>query len=462
MKKSILLLIVLMFGLSININAQNSNENLPEYYWTDLVTSQPEGYVVDGNGDVLITTAEGMAWLISTVNGLNGQDANDYEDVVIRLENDIDISGNIWTSIGTENNPFKGIFDGQGFDINGIYMNNAEEGRNYGLFGYINNAVIKDLVLGKGTIVGYEECGGIACFADNMSLIDRCIVKTTMEYSHNSGGVVGINRDSKISNSTLMSEMFSTAETYVGGIVGQNISANADAIIENCFATSMFGSSYSTFFAAGIAARNISEGNDYKAIIRNCYSAPISMYGELCGGIVGYNSENSLIENSYCKNSSDYALCGENHGEIVNCSVFSSSDMEFINMVEVFGTETYYLLDALNIWVDNYSEGEYLSWVVGDVNINYGYPYFVENIDNIAEISNDIISIYPNPTENNITIEAEDIIQIEVYNTLGQMVARIGAEGNSVELDMSDYSDGIYLIKTVSKEGSTVSRVVKM
>ena len=118
MKRSILLFIVLMFGL--NINAQNSNENLPEYYWTDLVTSQPEGYVVDGNGDVLITTAEGMAWLISTVNGLNGQDANDYEDVVIRLENDIDISGNVWTSIGTENNPFKGIFDGQGFDINGI------------------------------------------------------------------------------------------------------------------------------------------------------------------------------------------------------------------------------------------------------------------------------------------------------------------------------------------------------
>ena len=40
-----------------------------------------------------------------------------------------------------DTNPFEGIFDGQGFDINGIYMNNAEEGRNYGLFGYINNAV---------------------------------------------------------------------------------------------------------------------------------------------------------------------------------------------------------------------------------------------------------------------------------------------------------------------------------
>ena len=118
---------------------------------------------------------------------------------------------------------------------------------------------------------------------------------------------------------------------------------------------------------------------------------------------------------------------------------------------------------------------EFLSWTDMDGNIlsteETYIVYMTENIqlianfseyDDIEEIDDSGTSIYPNPTENNITIEAEDIIQIEVYNTLGQMVARIGAEGNSVELDMSDYSDGIYLIKTVSKEGSTVSRVVKM
>ena len=118
---------------------------------------------------------------------------------------------------------------------------------------------------------------------------------------------------------------------------------------------------------------------------------------------------------------------------------------------------------------------EFLSWTDMDGNIlsteETYIVYMTENIqlianfseyDDIEEIDDSGTSIYPNPTENNITIEAEDIIQIEVYNTLGQMVARIGAEGNSVELDMSYYSDGIYLIKTVSKEGSTVSRVVKM
>ncbi len=427
--------------------------------WTDVVTEQPEGYVVDDNGNVSISTAEGMAWLISTVNGLNNQTANDYDNVVITLENDIDISNNTWVAIGTESCPFKGTFDGQGFAINGIYMRDAWEGENYGLFGFINNAIIMNLELGEGAIIGYENCGGIAYFADNNSLVNGCVVKTRMDFAHKSGGIVGVNRDSKISNCAFMPQTFSLSETYIGGIAGENISNDADAIIENCFATSMFGTSYATCYAAGIASKNVSTGNEYKAIIRNCYSAPISMYGAMCGGIAAYNSENSLIENSYCKNSSEYMLCPENHGQILNSTAFGS-DMIFIDPVEVFGTNIDNLLEALNAWGDNFEEGEYLRWITDDYNINYGYPLFAPNNDKIMESIIGHISIYPNPAEDNFIIEADDITQIEIYNTVGQMVERVDADDDSVEINVSAYNSGIYMMKITLNNGQTYTEKV--
>lgn len=139
-------------------------------HYNSSETSQPEGFVVNQDGNVTITNGEGLAWMISTVNGLNGQESNDYKDVVITLENDIYISGNAWVAIGTQENPFRGTFDGQGFSVQGIDIYDAYEGRNFGLFGYLDNAVIKNVTLGKGQIVGYEDCGGIAYKADTILL----------------------------------------------------------------------------------------------------------------------------------------------------------------------------------------------------------------------------------------------------------------------------------------------------
>ena len=115
----------LIIFLFLVLGMQSQEKYAVEASWTDVVTSQPEGFVVNEDGNVSITSGEGLAWLISAVNGLNGQEANNYEGRIISLENDIDISGNVWAAIGTQENPFKGTFDGQGFSINGIYMNDA-------------------------------------------------------------------------------------------------------------------------------------------------------------------------------------------------------------------------------------------------------------------------------------------------------------------------------------------------
>ena len=69
-----------------------TNRDLPEQYWVDIVTEQPEGYVVDENGDVHIYSAEALAWLSSVSNGLNGQQADDFEGRSIFLEDNIELA----------------------------------------------------------------------------------------------------------------------------------------------------------------------------------------------------------------------------------------------------------------------------------------------------------------------------------------------------------------------------------
>lgn len=419
-----------------------------ETSWTDVVTSQPEGYVVNEDGNVSITSGEGLAWLISIVNGLNGQESNDCKDITVTLENDVNIADHIWTAIGSDENPFRGIFNGQGFYIRGIKMNDAMEGRNFGLFGYLDNAVVKDVKLGKGQMFGYENCGGIAYIADNNTIIDKCVVKTEMAFCNYSGGIVGINKDSKISNCALISERFEGAMTCVGGIAGQNISTNADAIIENCYVSTVYISSYSTEYAGGIVGKNITEDENHKAIIRNCYAAPLNMYSH-SGGVAAYNSENSLIENSYYTivyGSNDYILCEENEGEITSSTLFNE-ELLLEENVEVYGEVVGLLLEALNKWVEN-SQGQYSSWCVME-DENYGYPtleFMVKDYTNMEEFPINSMLIYPNPAHDYIKIESERKSEIKVYSVKGQIVLKQNINEGVSTIDISNLNSGVYFI----------------
>ena len=368
-----------MFGLSININAQNSNENLPGYYWTDHVTEQPEGFDIDDNGNVSISTREGLAWLVSTVNGLNGQEPNDYEGLVVTLNDDLhDLDYYTWVPIGTSDNPFRGTFDGQNFIIDAIYMEDSEEGTNFGLFGTLDSAVIKRVTLGDRCIIySYENSGGIAYLADNNTIIDECYVSVNMSVNNTSGGIVCINRDSKISNCCFNPYRYEIDGSYNGGIAGQNISVNSDAIIENSYVVTPFLEDEYYSHTAGIVGKNITESNNHKAIIRNCYAVPLYLQGEGCSGITSYNSENSIIENCYTNR--DFDLCAENYGEIINCTVFDE-DLQFDEIIEVFDVSASELTTALNLWTNhNPYNGRYLSWKYISDAMNYGYPILYPN-----------------------------------------------------------------------------------
>ena len=71
-------------------------------------------------------------------------------------------------------------------------------------------------------------------------------------------------------------------------------------------------------------------------------------------------------------------------------------------------------------------------------------------------------TIYPNPTNGNIMISGNNISMVEVYNLCGQKVMSIEANANTVNVNMSALTTGVYMVKIVDGNGNaTVNKVVK-
>lgn len=72
------------------------------------------------------------------------------------------------------------------------------------------------------------------------------------------------------------------------------------------------------------------------------------------------------------------------------------------------------------------------------------------------------LKIYPNPTRNNLNINAEsDISLIEVYNSLGQKIITRTNSSNQLFVDLSNINSGVYFIKTYSGENIQFTKIIK-
>ncbi len=73
------------------------------------------------------------------------------------------------------------------------------------------------------------------------------------------------------------------------------------------------------------------------------------------------------------------------------------------------------------------------------------------------------ITIYPNPTNDFLNVEVEDIKTktIELINNLGQIVLKLKTEEKRTQLDISSLSNGIYFLKIQNQQAQKTFKVVK-
>ena len=214
------------------------------------------------------------------------------------LTDDVNLSayGN-WTPIGTINQPFEGVFDGQSHVVTGLKIDRAGEGYQ-GLFGYVSGtddkhrAQVKNVVVRDAQIRAWAEVGAV---------VGR--------YGQFTQGFVEPLENCAMIGGTIQGTSGSMGQSScVGGIVGR-----ACGEIQRCYATGdiigadnareyggIVGESFKTVnacYSTGSLSALGSYANDFGGIVGNAYDAVTNCYttGDITGSLNNAGTLGSIV-----------------------------------------------------------------------------------------------------------------------------------------------------------------------
>lgn len=207
--------------ISILAETDEFAEILEIYTIDDLVAFQKS--VNDGNN-----TYEGKT--VKLMNDISFDGSNSYVDITLK---DSLTSGQGFRPIGSTTSSFKGTFDGQGFEIQYLYMK-IEEGLG-GFFGIVRDGVIKNLTISGNIFIENKKSDEIGYYGAlvgscSNTIIENCNNKCTIKnktksFSGFCGGIVGNLYKSDIKNCLNIGNIdFEEVPAYspcVGGVVGR-------------------------------------------------------------------------------------------------------------------------------------------------------------------------------------------------------------------------------------------------
>ena len=285
-----------------------------------------------------ISTAEELAGLAALVNGTNVAPdrvvtyalANEGEasaeetvpvqesfaGVTVKLGGNIDLKNMNWAPIGyfvddknsTNDAPFKGVFDGQGYTIKNLYIN-APELNCVGLFGYAENSVFKNVTVENAKIAGYSQVATIVGRPYKGCTISNCHVTgnidLTAEFAYVGGiagyGYLDVDNCSVIADG--MGKLTAKEKNAVGGITAWLLENGSS--MTNCRAENLTLVGYSNI-------GGLTGFLHYDGVIDSCHAENINMIKTRKDGHPGigwasggwnYNADKpAVIKNSTFKN----------------------------------------------------------------------------------------------------------------------------------------------------------------
>jgi len=249
-------------------------------------------------------------------------------------------SGSGFVPIGNGSTHFTGSFNGQGFAIDGLYMNRPVTSY-IGLFGSASAATIQNLGVTNINFTGTGNVGGIAGYTVTSGTISNCYAT----------GTIAANND------------------YVGGLVGYNWKAN----ISRCYANVTVTVSGDRNYTGGLVGFNT------EAVIQDCYSrGDVSGYNYV-GGLVGSHTINTLIDKCYSIGNvtgtlNTGGLVGYNNSTVT--ASFWNSDIEAVGIGGGTTTGATGKTTAVMKTQSTFLDAGWSSaiWYM-DAGFNSGYPY---------------------------------------------------------------------------------------
>ena len=480
-QKSYILLVLLLLAGGLTTQAQNdkSNHVLPERYWVDIVTEQPEGYVVDDNGDVHLYSAEALAWLISVTNGLNGQETDDFDDKTICLEENIDLSAALWIPIAGKNtiiDGFKGCFDGKEHVIDGLTMTNGIS--NYwamGLFGKTSEATLSNIILKNSYYEAQSQSnseGGFLANKVHKSTIEHCFVECELHIHEGMSPFVYLCDSSVIYNCLVHVPLYRSSGwvTAILGIFAAMSSPTSHiyncasiieqmdwseycglvgmfnaGIIENCYAYIHEILNFPGYGGgSGLGPRNGITGSNMGEVY-NCYYNRIRNFDPAFSGYY-MQLDDSPGEGDNFYNTSPFVEEGRGHWKLTEEITFE---------LENGAVSTNDLLDALNFEVQLLNDEALLDWCDTGMGFDNRQLTVFCNFD-ITEIGENIannnpIAVYPNPTDGVLFVQTLRATSLpnqtyRITNLMGQTLLTGQIMAETQQIDVAALPEGVYFI----------------
>lgn len=285
------------------IQDPKNNSTVNTYYYTigEKVDADISWYK-DADNEFTLTNAAELFGLAQLVNG-----GTNFANKTVKLGEDIDLIGYIWTPIG-QSNAFSGTFDGKGHTIEDMSANVTSGYA--GLFGNVRGTVKNVQVTGSVTASGnVRAAGGIVGYSAG-GTVQNCLSKVNISAPQVNcpvGGVVGESSNKPNDNTASSTVNLCWNEGTVtggsdstGGIVGKN----SKGTVTNC---ANFGEVKGSSTAGGIVGRG-AVANSYN--LGDVTGAEGSAYG--ISSRAATNSYylcklNGAVEQKYIKDSSSEA-----------------------------------------------------------------------------------------------------------------------------------------------------------
>ena len=237
----------------------------------------PSSKPVDGVTYMIISTAEELAYFADQVTNKGQETLNARLVKHIRLnpDNMVDADGNLllpasslneWTPIGggTNSVKYKGIFDGNGFTISGMYVNKPAFER-AGFIGTLggtsasDSGFVRKLGIVNSYVVGSEQVGGIVG-RENRGKIGQVFNRGTYVKGKYAGGIVGYQVNGGVVGGAYNTGTIVSPTDRAAGIVGYKTD-DAGSLFR-CYNVG-FIIAPSSGVAAGISTKNNSKDSFY-------------------------------------------------------------------------------------------------------------------------------------------------------------------------------------------------------
>ena len=233
----------------------------------------------------------------------------------------------VWTPIGTDSFNFRGVFDGNGHTVSGLYFNDSDAEK-VGFVGCMSEGTVKNLGIIDSYFCARVYIGGLVGFSRVNTTITNCYNQSFLKGSTDVGGIVGYNLG-KVENCYNIGSVNCNFNNG-GAVVGLN-----GEIVKNCYYLDTCGAAGDGFaksaeaFASGEVAYLLGNTFGQKLDGENKDAYPVFLtkdgsnqvyrqYGLTCASVSYSNSSagNNVQPNHVFGDNGFCELCNEYQGAV--------------------------------------------------------------------------------------------------------------------------------------------------